>query len=254
MNKCVKLEIKKYKIRDSPPYSAMDCKGVTDLHRNSESFYKCTYKKSLFAPVIVSKFLKCLPPGIIKDITNEPKHIYEILDRGSIIFLVFDYGDHVDIYNQKYNEIQCGIMQIKYINIFVGVNDLTFKFYCKINEREIKKGEAIGNTILLQTEKNKYVYIGDRILKFTTKNGDVIKKYYSPFNKSFATYPYAVGVKYVYFMNHNFKLPVEDFDLTRNDVYMQYYEKYYRWHKTYNKKYKEREIEYHVTDLSKRFY
>jgi len=82
----------------------------------------------------------------------------------------------------------------------------------------------------------------------------VIKKYYSPFNKSLETYPYAVGKKYVYFMLHNFKLPVEDFDLRRNDVYMQYYEKYYRWHKTYNKKYKEREIEYHVTDLSKRFF
>jgi len=285
MSKCVKLETKKYKNRDSPPYSAMDCKGekllgndgqqyisksdkngiykwvkidekgksancVTDLHRNSR-------EKSLFPPIIVSKFLKCLPPGIIKDITNKPKHIYEILG-GS--FLVFDYGDHVDIYNQKYNEetkhdeIQGRIMQIKYINIFVGVNDLTFKFYYKVWEYEIKKGEAIGNTILLQTEKNKYIYIGDRILKFTTKNGDVIKKYYSPFNKSLDTYPYAVGEKYVYFMHHNFILPVEDFDLRRNDVYMQYYEKYYRWHKTYNKKYKEREIEYHVTDLSKRFF
>ena len=55
-------------------------------------------------------------------------------------------------------------------------------------------------------------------------------------------------------MLHNFKLPVTYFDLRRNDVYMQYNEKYYRWHKTYNKKYKEWEIEYHVTDLSKKFF
>ena len=156
MSKCVKLETKKYKTRDSPPYSAMDCKGakllgndgqqyiskadkngiykwvkiaeklesancVTDLHRNSESFYKWTYKKSLFAPVIVSKFLKCLPPGIIKDAAKKPKHIYEILDNRSTPFLVFDYGDHVDVYNQKYNEetnhheIQGRIMQTKYV-------------------------------------------------------------------------------------------------------------------------------------------
>lgn len=152
MNKCVKFDTKKYKTRDSPPYSAMDCKGakllvndgqqyvskadknsiykwekIADLHRNSEDKHKVTREKSLFAPVIVSKFLKCLPPGIIKDITNKPKHIYEILSRGWITFLVFDYGDHVDIYNQKYNEemkhdeIQGRIMQLKYINILTAL-------------------------------------------------------------------------------------------------------------------------------------
>jgi hypothetical protein len=50
----------------------------------------------------------------------------------------------------------------------------------KFKEYELKKGERRGNTILLQTGKNKYVYIGDGIRSFTTKNGDVIKKYYSP--------------------------------------------------------------------------
>jgi len=72
---------------------------VTDLHRNSESFYKYAYKKSLFSPVVVSKFLKCIPQGIIIDSAKKPKHIYEILDNRATPFLVFDYGDHVDIYN-----------------------------------------------------------------------------------------------------------------------------------------------------------
>ena len=289
MSKCVKLDTKKYKTRDSPPYSAMDCKGakllgndgqqyvskadkngiykwvklaekgksacVKDLHRNSSPFYKYAYKKSLFAPVIVSKFLKCLPPGIIKDTTNKPKHIYEILDNRATPFLVFDYGSHVDVYNQKYNEasnhyeIQGRIMQAKYINIFVGDNDLKFKEY------DLKKGEGRGNTILLQTGKNKYVYIGDGIRSFTTKNGDVIKKYYSPVGNNEVPYPYAVGDKYVYFMHGNVMQPVEDFDL-KKDAYMQYY----GWHikpderKNYNKKYKDRRIEYPVKVLFKRFY
>lgn len=156
MSKCVKLDTKKYKSRDSPPYSAMDCKGakllgndgqqyvskadkngiykwvkiseksesancVKDLHQNSAPFYKHAYKKSLFAPVIVSKFLKRLPPGIIKDTTKKPKHNYEILDNRATPFFVFDYGDHVNVYNQKYNEalnhheIQGKIMQAKYV-------------------------------------------------------------------------------------------------------------------------------------------
>jgi len=290
MSKCVKLDTKKYKTRDSPPYSAMDCKGakllgndgqqyvskadkngiykwvkmagksesatcVKDLHRNSSPFYKYAYKKSLFSPVIVSKFLKCIPPGIIKDTVNKPKHIYEILDNRATPFLVFDYGDHVDVYNQKYNEasnhyeIQGRIMQAKYINIFVGDNDLKFKEY------DLKKGEGRGNTILLQTGKNKYIYIGDGIRSFTTKNGDVIKKYYSPVGNNEVPYPYAVGDKYVYFMLHNVLQPVEDFDL-KKDAYMQYY----GWHikpderKNYNKKYKDRRIEYPVKVLFKRFY
>jgi hypothetical protein len=196
-----------------------------------------------------------LPPGIIKDVAKKPKHIYEILDNRATPFLVFDYGDHIDVYNQKYNEetnhyeIQGRIMQEKYINIFVGDNDLKFKEY------DLKKGEGRGNSILLQTGKNKYVYIGDGIRSFTTKNGDVIKKYYSSVGNNVVPYPYAVGEKYVYIMLHNVLQPVEDFDL-KKDAYMQYY----GWHikpdemKNYNKKYKDRRIEYPVKVLFKRFY
>jgi hypothetical protein len=284
MSKCVKLESKKYKSRDSPPYSAMDCKGVKLLGNDGQqyiskadkngiykwvkiaekeklSFFKnlehnkYSYKKSMFAPVNVSKFLKCISPGIIKDTDNKPKHIYEILDNRWTPFLVFDYGDHVDVYNQKYNketdeyEIQGKIMQTKYINIFVGDNDLKFDDY------EMEKGEGRGNSILLQTGKNKYIYIGDGIRSFTTKNGDVIKKYYSPVGNNVVPYPYAVGEKYVYFMLGNVHQPVEDFDL-KKDAYMQYY----GWHikreeeKNYHKKYKDRRIEYPVKVLFKRFF
>lgn len=284
MSKCVKLESKKYKSRDSPPYSAMDCKGVKLLGNDGKqyiskadkngiykwvkiaekaklSFFKnldhnkYAYKKSMFAPVNVSKFLKCISPGIIKDTVNKPKHIYEILDNRWTPFLVFDYGDHIDVYNQKYNkeideyEIQGKIMQTKYINIFVGDNDLKFDDY------EMKKGEGRGNSILLQTGKNKYIYIGDGIRSFTTKNGDVIKKYYSPVGNNVVPYPYAVGEKYVYFMLGNVHQPVEDFDL-KKDAYMQYY----GWNikreeeKNYHKKYKDMRIEYPVKVLFKRFF
>ena len=284
MSKCVKLESKKYKSRDSPPYSAMDCKGVKLLGNDGKqyiskadkngiykwvkiaekaklSFFKnldhnkYAYKKSMFAPVNVSKFLKCISPGIIKDTANKPKHIYEILDNRWTPFLVFDYGDHIDVYNQKYNketdeyEIQGKIMQTKYINIFVGDNDLKFDDY------EMEKGEGRGNSILLQTGKNKYIYIGDGIRSFTTKNSDVIKKYYSPVGNNVVPYPYAVGEKYVYFMLGNVHQPVEDFDL-KKDAYMQYY----GWNikreeeKNYHKKYKDRRIEYPVKVLFKRFF
>ena len=74
-----------------------------DLHRTSSPFYKYAYKKSIFAPVNVSSFLKCIPPGIVKDIKVKPKHIYEIIDNGGTPFIVFEYGGRVDVYNQHYD-------------------------------------------------------------------------------------------------------------------------------------------------------
>jgi len=278
MKKCIKLKTKKYRLRDSPPFSATDCPGKTmkgnnggmytskankngiyrwiktlnalkalktekmanktmkktsrtnpnhsscskDLNRSSPPFYKYAYKKSIFAPVNVSNFLKCIPPGIVKDEKTKPRHIYEIIDNGGIPFLVFDYGDHADIYNQHYDEgtnqyeVQGKIMEIKYISIFVGDNDLNDPEY------DLEKGSGKGNTVILQTGKDKYTYIGREIKSFTTKDGDVIQKYYSPVGNNAVPYPYAVGQKYVYLMLDDKRVPVEEFDLTK-DVYTQYY-------------------------------
>ena len=193
----------------------------TDLKRTSPPFYKYAYKKSTFAPVNVSSFLKCIPPGIVNE-KVKPKHIYEIVDNGAIPFIVFDYAGHVDVYNQHYDEetneyeMQGKIMDSKYIKIFVGDNELNEPDY------DLEKGSGRGNTILLQTGKDEYTYIGDGIRSFRTKDGDVIEKYYSPVGNNAVPYPYAVGQKYVYLMLDNEYEPVEDFDLTK-DVYMQYY-------------------------------
>lgn len=303
MKKCIKLKTKKYRLRDSPPYSATDCPGKTMkgndgfmytskadkngiykwvkallgkatnktikktssgtnysscstyLNRSTAPFYKYAYKKSVFAPVNVSNMLKCIPPGIVNDEKTKPKHIYEIIDNGGIPFLVFDYGSRADIYNQHYDketndyEIQGKIMETKYSRIFVGDNELNDPDY------DLEKGSGRGNTILLQTGKDKYTYIGDGIRSFTTKDGDVIQKYYSPVGNSAVPYPYAVGQKYVYLMLDNEYEPVEDFDLTK-DVYTQYYgwkidQKDIHAHLD---KFKNKSKKYSVKILFKRFY
>lgn len=219
-----------------------------DLNRSSPPFYKYAYKKSVFAPVNVSKFLKCIPPGIVKDEKTKPKHIYEIIDNGGIPFLVFDYGGHADIYNQHYDEetneyeIQGKILETKYSRIFVGDNELNDPDY------DLEKGSGKGNTVLLQTGKDKYTYIGDGIRSFTTKDGDVIQKYYSPVGNSAVPYPYAVGQKYVYLMLYNHYESVEDFDLTK-DVYTQYYA-----HLDLDKFKNKSSKKYSVKTLFKRFY
>jgi len=288
--KCVELKTKKYRLRTSPPYSAGDCPGKTmkgndggkytskadkngvykwvkttakTTAKNTTSecskklkrtpFYKYAYKKSSYAPVNVSRFLKCIPPGIV-NAKEKPKHIYEIVDNGSTPFVVFDYGGHVEVYNQHYHEetdtekIQGRIIESKYKKIFVGDNELNDPTY-------LEKRSGRGNTILLQTGKDDYIYIGDGIRSFKTKDGDVIEKYYSPVGNSAVPYPYAVGQKYVYLMLDNEYQPVEDFDLTK-DVYMQFY----GWNidqkdrKSYFEKIKNRHKKYRVKVLFKRFY
>ena len=198
--------------------------------------------------------MKCIPPGIV-DEKVKPKYIYEIIDNGPIPFVVFDYGGHVDVYNQHYDketneyEMQGKIMDSKYIKIFVGDNELNAPDY------DLEKGSGRGNTILLQTGKDEYTYIGDGIRSFRTKDGDVIEKYYSPVGNNAVPYPYAVGQKYVYLMLDNEYEPVEDFDLTK-DVYTQFY----GWNidqkdmDSHLKKTANRHKKYKVKVLFKRYY
>ena len=94
MTVCIKQTTKKYKLRGSPPYSAMDCKDSTKkgndgltyvskpdktgIHRwvktkqliknktmkttndASQNNTKCVYKKKVYGSVDVSKFIKCI--------------------------------------------------------------------------------------------------------------------------------------------------------------------------------------------------
>lgn len=56
-----------------------------------------------------------------------------------------------------------------------------------------KDKNGYGNSILINTKDNEYIYICDIIIKFTTKNK--ITKYYSPIGNSAVPYPYALDKK-----------------------------------------------------------
>jgi hypothetical protein len=228
-------------------------KNKTKKATISKPISEYTYKKTTFAPVNVSAFLKYVPAGLVSS-KIKPKHIYEIIDNGATPFVVFDYGGKVEVYNQHYDEesneyiMQGKIMDAKYIKIYIGDNELNDPSY------DLEKGSGRGNTILLQTSKHAYTYIGDGIRSFSTKDEDVIQNYYSPVGNNAVPYPYAIGNKYVYLMLDNTYELVEDFDLTK-DIYTQYY----GWNSQNSdsesetkteKKYKK----YKVKTLFKRFY
>ena len=82
-----------------------------------------------------------------------------------------------------------------------------------------------GNTILLQIEPNKYVFIGAYIYEF--KIDDIINQYYSPVGNNDVPYPVALGSKNSYFMLDKTYVSNDKFkDLSKKnkiDLYSYYY-------------------------------
>jgi hypothetical protein len=257
MPACIEQKTKKYRSRGSPPYSAMDCKDLMKKGNDGATYVskpdkrgiyrwvkgvgsaigtpknktskvgtaKCIYKKNIYGTVNVSRFIKCIENDTLKkqlEVSGKPKNIYEINDNASFPFVVFDYGGRVDIYNNHFNEasnkgeLKNKLMDVKYEQIFIGDNDLNDPYWA------FKRGVAKGNTILLQTSKDKYMFIGKGVLSFSTKNGDTIRKFYSPIGGNYDSFPYAIGDKYVYLLNDKKYAPIGEFDITK-DVCKQYY-------------------------------
>ena len=271
MPDCIEHKTKKYRSRGSPPYSAMDCKGLTKKGNDGATYVskpdkrgiyrwvkssgnvtsaktlknktnktnktnkisvepsirsaKCLYKKNIYGTVNVSRFISCIENDTLKkqlESGAKPKNIYEINDNASFPFVVFDYGGRVDIYNNHFNEtankgeLNNKLISVKYEQIFLGDNELNDPYWI------FKRGVAKGNTVLLQTGKGKYMFIGKGILSFSTKNGDIIRKFYSPIGGNYDSFPYAIGDKYVYLLNDKKYAPIGEFDTTK-DVCKQYY-------------------------------
>ena len=81
--------------------------------------------------------------------------------------------------------------------------DKLVKKYIIINKYIGKhpKNKYIGNSIILQLSKNKYVYIGHKVYEFSIN--DTIIKYYSIVGNSDVPYPLAVGENNVYYLIDN---------------------------------------------------
>ena len=79
MSKCVKLDNKKYKSRDSPPYSAMDCKGAKLLGNDGQQYVSKADKNGIYKWVKVAG--KSEPKFKIYayfDGINDKQYIYKV--------------------------------------------------------------------------------------------------------------------------------------------------------------------------------
>lgn len=115
-------------------------------------------------------------------------------------YLVNVQKDNVYIYKRPNKNLESDkenytklVKKYKPINVFVGKSHLN-----NMTRASGAHGKGtIGNSILLQLSKYKYVIIQDSIEEFKTPNDEIIK-FISPIGNNDVPYPMAFGKKYVY--------------------------------------------------------
>jgi len=216
MSKCVRVTQKKYAARPSPPFHAGDCPWQTMEGNDGRQYKSIKTKKGshVWIPVSGSK-------GTRKNGKGKKGKIYNIHDNGNVSYMVEDRSKekraivYTSIGNDDTGTYTIGpqIHNIKYMNIWLGDNAVS-KLYGDFEK---------GNTILMQTEKNKYVVIcRQTIYSFSLDAGEEVSKFIAPIGNNDVPYPYLVGTKNVYLLLELVKLPVE-LIVMNEEPYSQYY-------------------------------
>ncbi len=212
-SKCIKLTAKKYKERPGPPYSAQDCKGRRMKGNDGRMYVSKAAANGVYRFVPIGAETRKAPKG----------KRYTILDNGGEPFVVFVRPGQLEVYHNDFDReaetytLGKKILATGYLKVYIGDNAL------KIPDRGVApKGIYPGNSILVQTGQNKYIYIGSEIYSFEALDGDTIRKYYSPVGNSAVPYPYALGEKYAYMMLDRAAIDIATVD-PKEDVYPQYY-------------------------------
>lgn len=222
MGKCVRVTQKKYATRPSPPFHAGDCPWQT-MEGNDGRSYKSIKTKSgshVWIPLGSSGSKGTRKNGKAGKGTKKGK-IYNIHDNGNVSYMVEDrpkekraviYNTIGDDDTGRYT-IGPKLHEIKYMSIWLGDSAVS----------ELYGDFEKGNTILLQTEANKYVAIcRQNIFSFSLEAGEAVSKFVAPIGNNDVPYPYIVGTKNVYLFSELVQIPVELVDMNA-EPYIQFY-------------------------------
>ena len=102
MSKCVKLDTKKYKNRDSPPYSAMDCKGAKLLGNDGQQYISKADKNGIYKWVKIAEKSESTSTSKIYSYHNGLDHkqyIYKVYptENKVIVEILKDVQDENDL-------------------------------------------------------------------------------------------------------------------------------------------------------------
>lgn len=242
-DKCIKLHNKKYQSRDSPPYSAMDCKNQIKYGNDGNKYQSSPDKNMIYKWIkIQSKNYKSSKPSKTHKNTKANITVNKIANRkintntktkkenrSNKKYMIHDNGIvpfHVYVNNNK-----------KTLKVYMNSNTLDEPVFDKLvletKYQKIFDGGPIphkyieqsysfepGNTILVSLGKNKYIFIGPNIYSFTTGNtsDDEIIEYFSPIVINDIPYPYARTKTNTYLMLFNVFIKNEDLDKTRDKI------------------------------------
>lgn len=136
-----------------------------------------------------------------------PFETYQIHDNGSRPFEVIVDGKKVVVNKaDETGHYIINVLEIKKCKqIFIGKDPV----YPNFN----------GNSILVETKRKEYTYIGPNI--YTFKTTDDITGYESPVGNSDVPYPYAIGMENTYLMIEHTYIP--NFLRFHQDPYQQFY-------------------------------
>lgn len=162
-------------------------------------------------PMTVSRY-----SGIV--LSSPYDDIFDIFDNGGISFKVRLKDNFAHIYknsNKLHNDVDRPVKTYKPIKVWVGdhLYGLTDDIY--------KVGIFMGNSILLQLTRKKYVYVGSKLYEFTTDKP--IIQYYSYMGNSGVPYPIAVSTDTIYLMLEKVSMPISLFEQYGRGEHIGYY-------------------------------
>jgi hypothetical protein len=149
--------------------------------------------------------------------------IFETHDNGGRPFLVKINSNPNRIVVYTTHPVSKKVLDISYLDVFIGDNKL------KTPNNYDPEYKYVGNSILVRTFENQYIFIGHKIYSFKARMGDTIKQLQSGVGNSDVPYPYAIGDEYTYFLLDQQTLPNHVLNL-KYDAYRQFY------HTLYDKK------------------
>ena len=139
---------------------------------------------------------------------------YEIHDNGGRFFTVNDYAGNktADVIDNETGRI---LYSINYVNIFIGIEPTEPKYN--------------GNSVVIQLNEFRYMFVGWKILEFMLEKNDEIIEYISEVGNSNVPYPYIVGKKNIYLMIADVYFPKDC--INSDDCNIDYYYIYYHGNK-----------------------
>ena len=120
--------------------------------------------------------------------------------------VVINQNTYVSVYKYEKNEFDQPFLSFQVKNIFIGKSKI-----CSMTEFSgaLNKSNFDGNTILLEFEDSKYVYIS-RLEIFEFRTDDKILDYISLMGNNMIPYTFATGENNSYFISTHYKLIEND--------------------------------------------